>query len=41
MKKLAAYTVLLQSYDREYDAVTAQLNEVSFIGRCVRIEINL
>ena len=41
VKKLDGFQVLLQSYDREYDAVTAQLNEVSFIGRCVRIEINL
>ena len=41
VKKLADFTVLLQSYDREYDAVTAQLSEVNFIGRCVRLEIAL
>ena len=41
VKKLADFTVLLQSYDREYDAVTAQLSEVNFIGRCVRLEIVL
>ena len=41
VKKLDGFQVLLQSYDREYDAQTAQLSEVSFIGRAVRLEINL
>ena len=41
VKKLYGFQVLLQSYDREYDAQTAQLSEVSFIGRAVRLEINL
>ena len=41
VKKLADYTILLQSYDREYDAQTVQLNECNFLGRCVRIEITL
>lgn len=41
VKKLDGFQVLLQSYDREYDAQTAQLSEVNFIGRAVRLEINL
>ena len=41
VKKLDGFQVLLQSYDREYDAQTAQLSEVSFIGRAVRLEISL
>ena len=41
VKKLADFTVLLQSYDREYDAVTAQLSEVNFLARCVRLEVAL
>ena len=41
VKKLDGFQVLLQSYDREYDAQTAQLSEVNFIGRAVRLEISL
>lgn len=41
VKKLDGFQVLLQSYDREYDAQTAQLNEVTFIGRAVKLEIEL
>ena len=41
VKKLDGFQVLLQSYDREYDAQTAQLSEVNLIGRAVRLEINL
>ncbi len=41
IKKLDAFSVMLQSYDREYDAQTVQLNECSFLGRAVRLEINL
>ncbi|MBR2718189.1 MAG: LexA family transcriptional regulator [Clostridia bacterium] len=41
VKKLDTYQVLLQSYDREYDAVTAKLGEVNFIGRVVKLEITL
>lgn len=41
VKKLDNFQVLLQSYDREYDAVTAPLNELNFLGRAVRLEINL
>lgn len=41
VKKLDTYQVLLQSYDREYDAVTAKLGDVNFIGRVVKLEIML
>lgn len=41
IKRLEGFQVLLQSYDREYDAVTAQLNEINFLGRVVRLEITL
>lgn len=41
VKKLDSFTVLLQSYDREYDAKTVQLSEISFLGRAVRLEIAL
>lgn len=41
IKKLDALTVLLQAYDREYIAEHAQLSELSFLGRAVRVEITL
>ena len=41
VKLLAGMNVLLQSYDREYDAVTAGVNEMTFLGRAVRLEIEL
>ena len=41
VKKLQDFTVILQSFDREYDAVTAQINECSFIGRAVKLEVTL
>lgn len=41
VKKLDAFSVLLQSYDREYDAQTVQLSECSFLGRAVKLEISL
>lgn len=41
IKKLDHMQVLLQSYDREYDAVTANLNEITFLGRAVKLEITL
>ncbi len=41
IKKLDHFQILLQSYEREYVADTCTLNEVNFIGRCVRIEITL
>lgn len=41
VKKLDALNVLLQSYDREYNAETVALPEVIFIGRVVRVEFSL
>ena len=33
--------VLLQSYDKEYEAETAELNEIGFIARCVQVTFEL
>jgi len=41
VKKLDGLNVLLQSYDREYNAETAALPEITFIGRVVRVEFTL
>lgn len=41
VKKLDGMNVLLQSYDREYDAVTASLTDTVFLGRAVKLEISL
>ena len=41
IKKLDNFQVLLQSYDREYNAETLALSDVNFLGRCVRLEIAL
>lgn len=41
VKKLDGFQVLLQSFDREYNAETCPINEVNFLGRCVRVEIEL
>ncbi len=41
IKKLDNFQVLLQSYDREYSAETLAISDVTFIGRCVRLEINM
>ncbi len=41
VKVLEHFQVLLQSFDREYDAHTLQLSEVNFLGRCVRVEFDL
>ncbi len=41
VKRLEGMQVLLQSYDREYDAVTAPISEVTFLGRAVKLEIAL
>lgn len=41
IKKLDTCQVLLQSYGREYDATTAPIAEVTFIGRAVKLEIAL
>lgn len=41
IKRMDGMNVLLQSYDREYDAQTAPLGDVTFIGRAVKLEIAL
>ena len=41
VKKLADFTVILQSFDKEYDAVSAQINECNFIGRAAKLEVTL
>jgi len=41
VKRLADFSVILQSFDREYDAVTVQINECNFLGRAVKLEIEL
>lgn len=41
VKKLDGMNVLLQSYDREYNAEAVPLPEISFIGRAVRAEFTL
>ena len=41
IKKLDSFSVMLQSYDREYDAQTVQLSDCNFLGRAVKLEINL
>lgn len=41
IKKLDSFSVLLQSYDREYDAQTVQLTDCAFLGRAVKLEISL
>ena len=41
VKKLDATHVLLQSYDREYNAETVALPDVNFIGRVARVEFTL
>jgi len=41
VKKLDAVTILLQSYDREYDAQTVHLSECAFLGRAVKVEYSL
>ena len=41
VKVMERFQVLLQSYDREYDAKTLALSDVTFLGRCVRLEIEL
>ena len=33
--------VLLQSYDREYEAETVPINEIGFLSRCVRVTFEL
>ncbi len=41
VKKLNDYSVLLQSYDREYDAKEVQICECVFLGRVCKLEITL
>jgi len=41
VKKLDGFQVLLQSFDREYNAETCAIPEVNFLGRCVRVEFEL
>ena len=41
IRKQDAATVLLQSFDREYDAVALPVHEVAFLGRAAKIEFEL
>ncbi len=41
IKVLDDHTVLLQSYDREYEAETAEISDVGFLSRCVRVTFDL
>ena len=34
-------TVMLQSYDREYEAETVPMNEIGFLARCVKVTFEL
>ena len=41
IKILDDRTVLLQHYDREYEADTVPVNEIGFLSRCVRVTFEL
>ena len=41
IKVLDDHMVLLQSYDREYEAETASMSDIGFISRCVRVTFEL
>ena len=41
IKVLDDRNVLLQSYDREYEAETVPINEIGFISRCVKVTFEL
>lgn len=41
IKTLTPTTYLLQSYDKEYDAVTVNLHELNCIGRVAKVEFTL
>ena len=41
IKILDDRTVLLQHYDREYEADTVPINEIGFIARCVQVTFDL
>jgi len=38
IRKLDGSHVLLQSYDREFSGETADIHELTILGRCVRLE---
>ena len=41
IKVLDDRTVMLQSYDREYEAETVPMNEIGFLARCVKVTFEL
>ena len=41
VKVLDDRNVLLQSYDREYEAETVSISEIGFIARCVKVTFEL
>ena len=41
IKVLDDHTVLLQHYDREYEADTVAISDIGFISRCVRVTFEL
>lgn len=41
VKQLDDQRVLLQSYDREYEAETVSLNDIGFLARCVKVTFDL
>ena len=41
IKVLDDRTVMLQSYDREYEAETVSISDVGFLSRCVRVTFEL
>jgi DNA-binding transcriptional MerR regulator len=41
VKVLDDRNVLLQSYDREYEAETVPINEIGFLARCVKVTFEL
>ena len=41
IKVLDDHTVLLQHYDREYEADTVPINEIGFLSRCVQVTFEL
>ena len=41
IKVLDDRTVMLQSYDREYEAETVPVNEIGFLSRCVKVTFEL
>ena len=41
IKVLDERTVMLQHYDREYEAETVPINEIGFISRCVKVTFEL